>query len=490
MRRCSVLASVFLCVMLLTSGGAAPEYLRPLEGKTFCIEAGSGGEADESGAQGKSFSAEVLRTERTANLYVALFLREMLEIAGARVVYVGGGAAGQNPDISERMRTALSAGASCYISINHSVAKDPALNFAAVYCYPQYKEPETTLGMRISKEVAAELGIQDIGVRVFGFQLLRDATVPTIMVCPSCVTNPAEQKRLRDMDYNRKEALAILKGIVAYYAPPGTAASPAAQTPVATIPPTPQPPAPREAQSVAYAPLLLNPVNSNIDQTWIYGEKWGNLPIKYGVSFVAPRGTDVVASGNGAIIAADASGQTSDISPYRNYVIIRHDDAIDGKEVYTLYGQMETVTAVPGRRVHRGEKIGTTDAPYAEAQFRSREFEFEVRIGGDSRAYVRNPELFINHATQGTGMIVGRLARTNGELLSGKQISDAKKPSELTNYSYTMTYADGIPGTDRWQENFVIGDVVPGKYVLKSTYGEREVEVAPGRITYVNWVVQ
>jgi N-acetylmuramoyl-L-alanine amidase len=490
MRRCSVLVSASICAILLMSGAAAPEYLRPLEGKTFCIEAGSGGEADESGEQGKTYSAEVLRTERTANLYVALFLREMLEIAGAKAVYVGGGAAGENLSISERMRTATSAGASCYISINHSLAKDPALNFATVYCYPQYKEPETTLGMRISKEVANDLGIQDMGVRVFGFQLLREATAPTIMVCPSCVTNPAEQKRLRDMDYNRKEALAILKGIVAYYVPTGTVARPATQTPIGTIPPTPQPPAPPGGQTIAYVPLLLNPVNSNIDQTWIYGEKWGNLPIKYGVSFVAPKGTDVVASGNGAIIAADASGQTSDISPYRNYVIIRHDDAIDGKEVFTIYGQMDTVTAVPGKRVQRGEKIGTTDAPYAEAQFRSREFEFEVRIGGDSRAYVRNPELFINHATQGTGMIVGRLARANGELLSGKQVRGAKKPSELTNYSYTMTYAEGIPGTDQWQENFVIADVVPGKYLLTSNYGEREVEVSPGRITYVNWVVQ
>jgi N-acetylmuramoyl-L-alanine amidase len=492
MKRSLVTAGWLLLVVLFSmSGAAAPEYVRPLEGRTFALDAGSGGEADESGQQGKSLPADVLKNEREANLYVALFLKEMLEIAGAKTVVLSAITAAGKPNINEKMKTARSAGASCLISINRSFAKNPALNFASVYCYPQYKEPESTLGLRISKAIADDLGIQDRGVRAFGFQVLREATVPMIMVCPSCLTNADAQKRLKNIDYSRKEALAILKGIVAYYAPSPSEGVPTRQQEVPRISPTPAPAAQRiVGKPIPYAPQLLNPVNHIIDQTWLFGEKWGNLPVKYGLSFMAPKGTEVVAAGNGAVIAADSSGATSDMCPYPHHVIIRHDDTINGKEVYTVYGQMETIAVMPGQRVQKGQKIGTTDAPFADAGLRSREFEFEVRLGGNSRAYVRNPELFINHVFPETGIIVGRMARENEDLLSGVRISGAQKPEGCKNYQFTMTYAPGIGGTDTWRENFVIGDVLPGQHVLKSSHGQTTVEVEAGKITFVNWVGQ
>ena len=62
-------------------------------------------------------------------------------------------------------------------------------------------------------------------VQQAGFAVLKSPDIPSILVETAFISNPQEEKRLRDSRHQRRLATAILRGIRAYFrthAPPGT----------------------------------------------------------------------------------------------------------------------------------------------------------------------------------------------------------------------------------------------------------------------------
>jgi murein DD-endopeptidase MepM/ murein hydrolase activator NlpD len=263
--------------------------------------------------------------------------------------------------------------------------------------------------------------------------------------------------------------------------------------PLTTLPSPPTPAPTAVPMKTTFDPAedieapLLNPVDGMPDQTWLFGEVWGNWPLKKGLSFNVPSGTSIRAVADGEIVAADDSGKFGLMSSYPNYVVIKHDEQIGGKEVYTLYARINGMKAKKGGKVKAGDIIGGTGAPYSETENRDTEFEFEVRVGGPTQDYVKNPELFIKPASSNTGCIVGRLEDRNGNPMRAERITGAEKPSRFAPYTFSMTYSEGVTGTDKWNENFVISDVLPGEHIISTPYGTKKAIVKAGMVTFIEW---
>jgi murein DD-endopeptidase MepM/ murein hydrolase activator NlpD len=356
------------------------------------------------------------------------------------------------------------------------------------------------------------------------------------MVSCGCISNPKYQKSLKDLSFNLSQARGILKGMMNFQEelstiktsqPPMTttekrsplvapqAAGFTMQVPPIPASPTPVPkpvqevPAPiqKPIQEVSppvtteksktepslkpFNPPFLNPLGAPFDQSWLFGETWGTLPVRKGNSFAAPEGAEVKAAEDGVVTDALTGPGPAGIQ-YRNCVIIEHKNILpDVPVVYTIYGQLAEMKVKKGDRVKRGDVIGITGVP-SSATDSSRETEivFEIRMGNLNEESIVNPELFTKHTSDNTGMIAGQLINKNGQILSGIRIDGVTKSPEIVRYAYSLTYALGIPPSKQYNENFVIGDVPEGDYYLSCEYGTKKVKVEKGKISCAIWQVE
>ena len=83
------------------------------------------------------------------------------------------------------------------------------------------------------------LRVPDRGVRRARFGVLRDATMPAILIEGGYMTHPVERKKIYDAMYRHQMALAIVNGILAYQrlVSPPPPAVPATNRPVVKNPP-------------------------------------------------------------------------------------------------------------------------------------------------------------------------------------------------------------------------------------------------------------
>jgi N-acetylmuramoyl-L-alanine amidase len=131
------------------------------------------------------------------------------------------------------------------------------------------------LAYKVQKSLVNSLGVPDRSVRRARFAVLRDATMPAILIEGGYMSNPDEGKDIYDANYRRQMATAIVNGILAYQkatmppaptpAVPGTN-PPAMKSPVAkSAPPAAQSiilkyPHPKPAQSATNHPAASSPL--------------------------------------------------------------------------------------------------------------------------------------------------------------------------------------------------------------------------------------
>ena len=84
------------------------------------------------------------------------------------------------------------------------------------YSGNRFNDSNLLLAYQIQKSLVARLGVEDRGVRRARFEVLRDATMPAVLVEGGFLSHPAESKKIFDAAYRREMAKAILEGIQTY----------------------------------------------------------------------------------------------------------------------------------------------------------------------------------------------------------------------------------------------------------------------------------
>ncbi len=207
------------------------------KGKVIFLDPGHGG------SDRKNKSPNGLVTEADINLKVGLYLREMLQQAGAKVIMSR--ETDKTVELKERPLMANSSDAQYFISIHHNAPGKPTdrfTNYTSTYYHATEEDYEhhpsnRDMAKYVNRELAFNTG-RPAGLASFdgtisdyliypgdGFAVLRTIKLPAILVECTFFTNLNEEIRLSDTLYNKLEAWGIFKGLGKYFRAPVPALS-------------------------------------------------------------------------------------------------------------------------------------------------------------------------------------------------------------------------------------------------------------------------
>jgi murein DD-endopeptidase MepM/ murein hydrolase activator NlpD len=252
--------------------------------------------------------------------------------------------------------------------------------------------------------------------------------------------------------------------------------------------------------------ILGRPVPPNavgIVPSWVYlygSTEHGNLEVHHGEEFVNPIGTPLLAVADGTVVVAgnDSKPRCGDdgtvvcgdyLNFYGNLVVVKLDQTFDNQAIFTMCGHMNTVGVAVGRHVNAGDQIGTVGqtgialGPHCH---------FEVRLGVNDYAHSRNPILWMK-PLPGRGSVAGIVQDRNGNPLRGVDVFLYADNATQDYIQDTETYGrDAQPpvnSDDRLHENWAMGDVRAGKYVVRVVLGGlnyvKHIEIEDGRLLFV-----
>lgn len=238
--------------------------------------------------------------------------------------------------------------------------------------------------------------------------------------------------------------------------------------------------------------------NNILDYGYAYGTTaQGNWSPHHGVEFQNPKGTPVLAAGNGTIYYAGTDLERV-FGPYADYygnlVIIEHDfRSPDGQPVYSLYGHLDRVDVETGQSISEGDRVGVVGATGIAI---GSHLHFEVRLSDpDSFGASSNPELWLRPFTR-YGVIAGRVTDSAGNIAHDTAVQ-LRRAERTTTFRTAYTYTDDplINSNIIWNETFAMSDIPEGDYdVLVSNRNgkilfKETVSVTPNEITWVDIVL-
>lgn len=176
--------------------------------KKVVLDAGHGGM--DPGAIGSGGTKE-----KDVTLQIALKTGAILKNHGVSVVYTREAdlASTKKMETSERVSIANKAKADLYVSIHANAATDKTAKGQETYAYKAgtsaYKLAEA-----IQKELVAASGLRNRGVKTASYYVLLHTSMPAALVETAFISNPDEEKLLKDSAWQQKMAVAIAKGIL------------------------------------------------------------------------------------------------------------------------------------------------------------------------------------------------------------------------------------------------------------------------------------
>ncbi|MFZ5966753.1 MAG: N-acetylmuramoyl-L-alanine amidase CwlD [Bacillota bacterium] len=197
-------------------------FLLPTMNKVIVIDAGHGG--IDGGAVGRN---GVL--ESHINLEIALKLRRLLEESGAMVILSRDEDMGlysdqgtirnkKNEDLRNRKTLIEESHADIFVSI-HLNSFPQAQYYGAQTFYPRNCEKSKKLAEHIQEELIRVLNngnTRESKVKSDVY-LMKNTTIPTVLVECGFLSNANEEKMLQDSTYQEKVAWSIYIGIIRYF---------------------------------------------------------------------------------------------------------------------------------------------------------------------------------------------------------------------------------------------------------------------------------
>lgn len=201
---------------------ALPPHARWLRGVKVCIDPGHGGDMHKRGyKRGPTYLSEA-----ETNLRVCRFLRDLLVQAGATVVMTRA----SDRDIDLKARAELAAGCDLFLSVHHNWS--PSLEAQGTTTWhhksQDVKPASVDLARYVQEETVRAVDPRDVPragglmsdqlMYENGFGVLRQLPddVPGCLVETTYYSNLAMERRLRDIDFNRREAHGMFLGLAKY----------------------------------------------------------------------------------------------------------------------------------------------------------------------------------------------------------------------------------------------------------------------------------
>ncbi|HWR07325.1 N-acetylmuramoyl-L-alanine amidase [Sporomusa sp.] len=184
-----------------------------LRGKIIVVDPGHGGSNPGAVDNGTR--------ETDNNLAVSLKLRDKLVNAGAKVVMTRetdrtvapeGSSLGQ--ELAARVDIAEANNADMFISVHSNSNPDPSI-YGAMTFFPDGKSSK--LALAVQDNIIRETGAVDKGTSSATFYVLRNTTMPSILVEMGFVTNADEARKLQEDNYRNKMAQGIFNGAINYF---------------------------------------------------------------------------------------------------------------------------------------------------------------------------------------------------------------------------------------------------------------------------------
>ncbi len=200
--------------------------------KTICLDAGHGGK-DPGFSVGSNH-------EKQYTLLLAKELDAQLTRAGFKVcltrkrdVYLE---RAERPDLARRRRADL------FISLHFNATESAAKSVQGieVYCLTpagapssnaggegggagwfagnRYNDQNMFLAYQVQKALTHDLGAEDRGVHRARFEVLREATMPAVLIEGGFMSHPTEGRKIFNPAYRQQMARAIVDGVAAYQA--------------------------------------------------------------------------------------------------------------------------------------------------------------------------------------------------------------------------------------------------------------------------------
>jgi murein DD-endopeptidase MepM/ murein hydrolase activator NlpD len=215
----------------------------------------------------------------------------------------------------------------------------------------------------------------------------------------------------------------------------------------------------------------------------------GRYHLHHGVDYANPAGTPVLASAAGTVVVAgDDLEAVYGLKPdfYGNLVVQELDQRFENRPVYVLYGHLSEVTATVGEHLQPGDHLGLVGM---EGVAIGNHLHLEVRLGANDYESTRNPLLWLR-PEPGQGIIAGLVLDVQGQPVPETPVTFFRAAEPDKWWRQIQTYADHeVNADDEWGENFALGYVPAGEYLVKAKLGERStvrpVAVTDGEIAFV-----
>ncbi len=222
-RKIEVVMSVILLVAAAAAAPKSAHYVMNMKAEKaktcICIDSGHGGDdPGKVGAQGAK--------EKDINLQIALKLKEQLEEQGLEVVMTReedtdladeGASSRKASDMQNRVKIVEEADPAVTVSIHQNSYTDSAVKGAQTFYYGESAEGKALA------EILQESLIQNLdpsnrraAKANESYYLLKKTPTPTVIVECGFLSNPEEEQKLQDGDYQEKIADAICMGLLTY----------------------------------------------------------------------------------------------------------------------------------------------------------------------------------------------------------------------------------------------------------------------------------
>jgi murein DD-endopeptidase MepM/ murein hydrolase activator NlpD len=194
----------------------------------------------------------------------------------------------------------------------------------------------------------------------------------------------------------------------------------------------------------------------------------GEESIHTGVDLGAQRATPVLAAARGEVVWVGYGlyrGVFDTSDPYGLAIAIKHDFGHLNQTLYTVYAHLQGTTVWKGQVVDRGEVIGEVGST---GHATGPHLHFEVRLGENRYFATRNPELWVVPA-EGWGVLAGKMLDSFGRPQSNFyfQVESIETGDIWEAWSYEV---GTIIPDEIYQENFVIGDLPGGPYIVRTFF--------------------